>query len=195
MLFLDVLKENELPYLNKLEFEKGEIIAQEGDSCDKVFLLREGRIKISSYTLSGEEIVYNVLNKGEIFGNNLLFSSDPSYRGNVIGLSKGSLYIIYKDDLLFLIQENKEFALAYLKAQSDFGKGLNAKLKLLSFNKAEDRFYFYLQMHGGKVSYSSLSSLADSLFLKRETLSRLVHLQERQGKIVIKNKMILLKEE
>lgn len=180
---LELIESNPLLKSDKRHFKKGEILFHEDENCDAIYILEDGEVSISSYTLSGAEIVYNEVKPGEMFGNNLLFSSDNRFRGNVIGLKEGAIYIISKGKLIQALQSDQEFLELYLKTQSDFGKSLNAKLKILSFDKARERLEFFLSMHQGEIAFKSISELARSLFLKRETLSRLLSQMEEEGKI------------
>ena len=190
MNILDLLSKEERMKATRISFRKREILFQEGDLCKGVYVIEKGSIKIASFTLEGHEVVYNALGEGKMFGNNLAFSDEPYFRGSVIGDTGGMLSFFEKKSLLSLLQSNEAFLQEYLRIQSEFGKSLNAKIKLLSFASAEERFDFFLTLHKGVVSYSSVSALADSLFLKRETLSRLIHTLERKGKILIENKSI-----
>ena len=79
-----------------------------------------------------------------------------------------------------------------MRAMADFGKSLNATIKLLSFSAAEDRLDFYLQTHGGEIAFVSVTQLANELFLSRETLSRLLTKEEKKGRIKREGKKIIL---
>ena len=183
MTLLSLIKNREDIKPQRLPLKKGDILCHEGEVCHGVYLVLKGAVKISSYALNGEEIIYNYVEEGGIFGNNLVFASDPSFRGNVIAAKVGEIIFVPKDQLIHLLQSDQVFLEEYLRLQSDFGKNLNAKLKLLSFSLAEDRLVFYLQQQGKSVSFSSVSALAETLFMKRETLSRLLHRMEAEGKI------------
>lgn len=183
MSLLALIPEQDRQALRTIVFHKGDILCHEGDACDGVYLLDKGQIKISSYTFGGSEVVYNVVGEGGVFGNNLVFASDNAFRGNVIALTDGEIVFIPQDQLVGLLQKNALFLKEYLKVQSDFGKSLNSKIKLLSFNSAEDRLIFFLQTNGKKAHYTSVTALAESLFLQRETLSRLLHRLEGEGRI------------
>ena len=71
----------------------------------------------------------------------------------------------------------------YLNIQSNFGKRLNSTIKMRSFSSAEDRLRFYLKENGNKISYHTITDLADILNLKRETLSRLLTKLEKENVI------------
>ena len=177
-----------------IRFEKGQTIAIEGDRCEGLYIISDGMVEIVSYALSGKQIVYNQLGEGEMFGNHLVFSSDPVYKGNVQAKTDCELIYISKETLLEILQEDKEFLIYYLKLNSDFGKELNAKMKILSFDSAEERLLFYLEKHDGMIIMKSIASLADTLFLQRETLSRLIHRMENEGRLILNGKTITMKK-
>lgn len=165
------------------KFIKDEILFHENDECKGVGIVLSGKIKIVSYSFSGREILYNQLSSGEMFGANLVFSSERSYRGNVVGESGGSYLYIAKQKLIDLLQSNRDFLLRFLEMQSDFGKELNRQTKILSFNSAEERLVYFLHVNGGETKPDSIASLARKLGLERETLSRLISSMTKSQRI------------
>lgn len=165
--------------------KKGQILFHEEDICEKIGIVKTGLIKIISYSLSGMEIIYNEVTPNHLFGNNLLFSSDRRYRGNVIATLDSEVWMINKDNLLILLENNKSFLETYLSLQADFSKTLNFKIKLLSLSSAEERLIYFLK-EKQPYRYQSITSLANELYLSRETLSRLVSKMEKEG-LILKN--------
>ena len=134
---LQVLNKKEHKLVNGYQVAKNSVIAHEGDTCESIGVIVSGKVDIVSYSFQGKELILNSLKAGEIFGNNLIFSSEPVFKGDVIAKEKCVIAFINKENLLFLLQNNKDFLELYLKAQSDFGKSLNARIQLLSFTNAE----------------------------------------------------------
>ena len=192
MSILNYLNSKQLERFRKKSFKKGEILFHERDYCDEISFVTKGEIRISSYSLSGSEIVYNVIKSGGIFGNNLAFSSRKEYRGNVIGSQDGEILIAKRDDLLEILQENKEFLNAYLQIEADTVKELNSKLKINSFSGAEERLDYLFYLNNGSIKFSSVSNLARELFLSREATSRLIHRLEKEQKIKIQKSSLIL---
>ena len=174
-----------------ISVKKGETLFHEGEKCQYVGILLSGGITISSFTLSGQQIVYNIIEKGDMFGNNLLFSDNSSYRGDVIATSDGLVFLINKENLLKIMQNNVIFLENYLNLQANFSKKLNFNLKILSLSSARERFLYYLDERQS-IRYKSISALANSLYLTRETLSRLISELVKEGKIEKKDNLITL---
>ena len=193
-MIIDLLTEQEKKYLETISFKEDEILFYEDDICHSIGIVLEGELKISSFTFEGNEIVYNELKKGSVFGNNLLFSKDNKYKGDIRATSKGKIAIIKKDNLLKLLMSNETFLKEYLSIQSDFAKTLNAKIKLLSFNNAKERLLYYLFINNNRVKYRSITGLSKNLNLTREATSRLISILEKEKIIIKKNHEIILIE-
>ena len=127
---LNVLSKKEHQMVKGYQIAKGESIG----------IIISGKVDIVSYSFQGREMLINSLKAGELFGNNLIFSSSPIYKGDVIAKEKAVIAFINKEDLVTLLQNNKEFLELYLQAQSDKAKLLTARIQLLSFPNAEERF-------------------------------------------------------
>lgn len=190
MNLLNTLKTDELNRLKIVTLSKEQILFNEGDICQSIGIVMEGEIEIISYTYGGKEIIYNHLEHGKVFGNNLIFSSNPVYKGSIIAKKPSKVALIYKNQLISLLKSNDEFLFKYLQYQSDMGKDLNGKIKLLSLDGAEERFLYFIQNQNGIIHYHSITKLASELNLQRETLSRLISRLIKENKI-IKEKHII----
>ena len=171
---LQVLSKKEHKLVNGYQVTKNSIIAHEGDVCESIGVIVSGKIDIVSYAFKGKEMLLNSLKAGDIFGNNLIFSSDPVYRGDVVTKEKCVIAFINKENLIFLLQNNQDFLKLYLKAQSDFGKSLNARIQLLSFANAEERLFYYASKNDNVIIFKNVTALAAQIGIQRETLSRLL---------------------
>lgn len=180
---LSLLSKEEQSLIEVHHYKKDEIIFKEGEVCNNVSIIVKGIVDIVSYSFSGKEIVFNSLKKNDLFGNNLLFSSTPKYKGNVTSRSDSTIVFISKNNLLKLFESNQEFLLRYLNIQSDNGKALNNRIRLLSYDSAFERLDYYLFINNGSIEFKSVSSLASLLNLKRETLSRLISKLEKENVI------------
>ena len=180
---LSLLTKEEQKLLEIKTLKRGETLFREGQLCNQVSIVISGQVKISSMSYSGSELIFNVLENGEMFGNNLLFSDNPTYKGDVVCLKDSTIVSIKKENLVSILQSNKEFMLSYLNIQSNFGKKLNSTIKMLSFSSAEDRFLYFLRENKDEINYRSVTELADILHLKRETLSRVLTKLEKENAI------------
>ena len=98
-------------YIEKRSFKAGKTIFLENDTCQSVGIVKSGEISIKSYFANGKEVTYNVLEEGQMFGNNLIFSSNPKYRGDVIAQKQTELLFINKScfSSIFLLKYFNKF--------------------------------------------------------------------------------------
>ena len=193
-MIIDLLTEQEKNYLIYKSFKEDEVLFYENDVCNTLGVVIEGELKISSFTFEGNEIIYNELVRGSVFGNNLLFSKDNRYKGDIRATSKGKVALIKKDNLVKLLTGNEEFLKEYLSIQSDFARSLNSKIKLLSFTNAKERLLYYLFINNNHVKYKSITGLSKNLYLTREATSRLISTLVKENKIIKKKHEIILVE-
>ena len=186
------LIKNHLDKVTKKTYSTGELIFSENESCNKVGIVIKGEISIKSYFSNGQEVTYNVIKSGQMFGNNLIFSSKPAYRGDVIADTDSEIYFVNKESLLLIMKEDDEFLMKYLAMQSDFSKTLNLKIKLLTISSANDRLLYYLTFNNNKISYKTITKLANELYLTRESLSRTIKYLKDKKIIKIDSKTITL---
>ena len=192
---LNVLSKKEHQMVKGYQIAKGNIIFHEGDVCESIGIIISGKIDIVSYSFQGKELLINSLKAGEIFGNNLIFSSSPIYKGDVVAKDKCVVAFINKENLVYLLQNNVEFLDLYLQAQSDKAKLLTARIQLLSFTNAEERLLYYASKNNGIIIFKNVTTLAATIGVQRETLSRLLtvlikkHLiKKEKGKITVLKK-------
>ena len=192
---LQVLTKKEHKLVKGYQVTKNSVVNHEGDLCENVGVIISGKVDIVSYSFQGKELILNSLKAGDVFGNNLIFSSEPTYRGDVIAKEKCVIAFISKENLIYLLQNNQEFLTLYLKAQSDFGKSLNARIQLLSFTNAEERLVYYASKNDNVITFKNVTTLAAQIGIQRETLSRLLtslvkrHLiKKEKGKITFLKK-------
>lgn len=187
---LSCLSKEHRKFVKGLSIKKGYSLFKEGDTCDSIGIVVSGEIDIVSYSIEGKEIVYNSITPGNLFGANLVFSSEKEYKGDVVAKEKSTVAIIKKADLINILQTNQDFLLEYLNKQSDFSKALNSKIKVLSYESSEDRLLVYLGMNDNQITIKSVTDLAATLCMTRESLSRCLsrlekkHLIKRKGNVI-----------
>lgn len=189
---IKLIKNSGVKYL-ELDVKNKETIFFEGDECQKIGIVVSGRLSIVSYYSDGKEVIYNILEKGKMFGNNLIFSSEPFYRGDVVADEESKVLLIDKEEFLKAISSNQEILELFLREQSDFSKSLNLKIKLLTIDSAKERILYYLTINKNVITYKSITKLAKTLYLSREVVSRTIYKLEKEGLIEIKDKRITLK--
>lgn len=185
-----LLTEKERTELKTKDLKKDDVLFREGDVCHYACIVLDGEIIIRTIDDSGNEIIFAKTKKGQIFGNNLLFSNDKKYKGDVIATRDTKVLFIEEKELLNILQTNTQFLIAYLSEQASITKELNSKIKLSSISSAKERFMFYLKEHNNNIEYTSITSLSKELGFQRETLSRLLSKLKKEKVVNVSNNKI-----
>ncbi len=188
-----ILNDKEMKLLIKKSFNKDDILFHQDELCAEVNILIKGEIMMINYDEEGHESIFNVMEPGSFFGNNLLFSSHPYYLGHIIGVTNGQYLCLRKDDLITLLHSNKEFFHLYMQIIADKTINVTKRLKIMSIQNATQRFIAFLEykdpLNKG-FPIISVTKLAKELSLPRETMSRIISKLILEGKIIKINKTI-----
>ena len=186
----NLLNPKEKEKLTIVDIKKDQLLFHENEVCVSVALVISGQIVIRSIDLNGKEIIYNIINEGGIFANNLLFSNDKRYKGDVLATQKSKVALLSEDNLIEILMNNEIFLRTYLSVQAENIKQINFMVKLLSLDSARERFIYYLEYHHRHIKIESITRLSKELSLTRETLSRLISSLIKE-KIIIKEKQLV----
>lgn len=186
----NLLNPKEKEKLTIVDIKKDQLLFHENEVCVSVALVISGQIVIRSIDLNGKEIIYNIINEGGIFANNLLFSNDKRYKGDVLATQKSKVALLSEDNLIEILMNNEIFLRTYLSVQAENIKQINFMVKLLSLDSARERFIYYLEYHHRLIEIESITRLSKELSLTRETLSRLISSLIKE-KIIIKEKQLI----
>ncbi|MFQ5893233.1 MAG: Crp/Fnr family transcriptional regulator, partial [Nitrospinota bacterium] len=108
------------------------------DPSDRVFFLKEGRVKISKLSEAGKEVTLAILEPGEIFGELALVDEGP--RGTVAEVLEDTfLCFIERNDFQKLLESRPELALEVTKLIGARHKALEAKVEDLVFRDVNAR--------------------------------------------------------
>lgn len=192
------LKEMFLKNGKTVTYKSNDVIFNEHDICKTVGYIIKGRVKISTFTGNENEVTINLLNTNDIFGDLLVFSSNPYYYGIGICLENTTINYISKDKLISLLSSDSLFLAEFLNLITNKGVSLKQMNKLYAHKNIEERFTYYIyhiakRIDEHKVYYKSVTDIAHILSIPRPSLSRTIHKMEKEGKITISKNIIEIK--
>jgi CRP-like cAMP-binding protein len=89
-------------------------IFAKGDPGSSLFAICRGTVKISAPSVDGHDAVFNVLGKGDIFGEIALLDGRPR-TADAIAVTDCELFIIERRDFLPLVREEPDIALKLIE--------------------------------------------------------------------------------
>ena len=103
----DILK-SEL-YLIK-EYKKNEVIANQGEKCNSLSVILEGKAVIQTIYENGKVLTLANFNVSDVFAEALLFSKDKEYPATVMAVENCKVLSFPKNSVLGIMQKNTKFA-------------------------------------------------------------------------------------
>jgi CRP/FNR family transcriptional regulator len=110
-----------------LRKERGQFVYMQGDRADTVYVLKQGRIKLSVLSESGKEFAIDIIQPGEIFGEFALL--DESARSNMAqALDDVKMLVFGKRDFTRLLETRVKLAMNYIRLVGERRRRMEKKL-------------------------------------------------------------------
>ena len=183
---------NEIAEMGSIHnYKKNSVIIAERDACKGLFIISDGKIKISHYDDEMNEAILAILNESDIFGEMSLLDGLLSSI-TVTAMEDSEIFLIKRHKFLQLINRNYEVAYSLLQEMTKRLRDLNVKIKSLSMKDSEGKIATVLiqladetgKTIRGKVEIEKLPcqyELASMAGTSRETISRTLHLLANKG--------------
>jgi CRP/FNR family transcriptional regulator, cyclic AMP receptor protein len=114
-------------HARSLRKARGEFIYMPGDRADFVYILRQGRVKLSVLSESGKEVAIDIIQPGEIFGEFALVDESP--RSNMAqALDDMLMWVFSKRDFTQLLTTQPKLALSYIRLVGDRRRRMEKKI-------------------------------------------------------------------
>lgn len=208
--FFEVLTEEEIKALAQRmhvkEYRKRETIYFDGDTSDMVYLIRQGKVRLSTLDEHGNRLSLHHLKKGDIFGV-MALAGQQKRNWTASAIQKTELVMIHKDDLFKLQQTNPKLGLKITKLVGKHTLFIENKLQDLMFKNVKDRLIYTLSKLAKEHGESTASQitikitqqeLAQLVGATRESVSPALGELEQSGvinreygKIIVKGKLKL----
>ncbi len=202
------LEPGDLEKIGTLMYErrygKGRIIFMEGAPGDALFLLKEGRIKLTRQTEDGREHILHLVNAGEVFAEVVLFDGG-GYPATAETMEDCRVGIIRNQDLEQVIAGSPGLALAMLKIMAGRLRAAQEKVMSLALHDAARRVVSTLlrlaEEHGtagpeGQRINLALTNqeLAELAATSRETVNRTLNDLRRRKIIDVSGPQIIIRD-
>ncbi|TMI70740.1 MAG: Crp/Fnr family transcriptional regulator, partial [Bacillati bacterium ANGP1] len=95
------------------EFSRGKVILHPNEPQEMVYLIKEGRVKISRYSAEGREQILDLLEPGDTFGELTLVQEAEPVQAEAF--EDTLICSLYRDDFIGLIRRQPEVMLTVMK--------------------------------------------------------------------------------
>jgi CRP/FNR family transcriptional regulator len=183
-------------------YEKDEIIFFENDSVKKLYLLINGKVKLSMLSAEGKEKVLTILQEGDIFGELSLFDEDP-HPLTAEAMDDARLLIIPWNEMEKMIIKRPSLAIKIIEALSKKTRLLTSQVRELVFQDAAGRLASLLSRlaedFGREIEEGTVIDLvlthqeiANLIGSSRVTVTKLINKFIDDGMITIKKRKIII---
>ncbi len=89
--------------------DEGRVLFRKGDPGDRLYVVLAGRISIGTTSEDGKEVVFNVLGRGEVFGEIALLDG-KARTADATAMAESHLLVLERADFLPFLQSHPEVA-------------------------------------------------------------------------------------
>lgn len=182
-LFKTLTKENIDTMLDTIDYHivsynKDQIISTEGELCDRIGIVLNGKIEIRKIYPMGKSVTVTRLTPSSIFGEVILFSNMKCYPSTLVASTKVEALFISRDQIMDLMEHYPIIMTNLLNVLTGKILTLNKKLRNLSYENMRQKIadFILTEYKRQKNLYIELNvsrkEMAESLGVTRPSLSR-----------------------
>jgi len=185
-------------------YSKNDFIYFPDDRPNHIFFVKNGRVKIGSYSNDGKEIIKTLLEKGEVFGEQF-FLDNERMDNYAQAIEPSCLLIIERGEFQKIMEQNNFVALRMAKIFGQRLQKLERKFESLIFKDARSRIVDFLKdmadETGKPVGYETLImhslthlDIARMTATSRQTVTTVLNDLKDNNLIYFDRKRILIRD-
>ncbi len=184
------------PFQSFTSYEKGDIVALQGDRCSALMMITNGSVRCDMTDPAGKMVTIAILKAPDILAPAFIYATNNFFPINITALTPLTILAIGKESFSRLLQENVKMLDNYLRMISDHTQFLSDKIRFLKFGtiKSKLALFFLEKMRntgsGQFIITESQQALADLFGVTRPALARTISEMVDENLITIDKKQI-----
>lgn len=185
-------------HLIERRFPRNATVMEEGLSGDYMYLISEGRVKVTKLSEDGREKILEMLGEGAFVGEMALLDQGPR-SATVKTLVPSVLLALSRHDFLALLRNNSDLALHVIQELTRRLRETDEQASSLSFLRVKDRTKGLMRRlaeapEGERRRTPTLThqQIADMIGTSRETVTRVVKELKQDGWLAQEGKQYLV---
>ena len=187
-------------HLIERRFPRDSTIVQEGQPGDYMYVLREGRVKVTKLSGAGREQILEILAAGAFFGEMALLDP-PERSASVKSLDPVRLLALSRHDFLQALSRGPGLAMAVIRELARRLRRTDEQASHIPYQSVKDRTRELLRRlatepaeDGWRVSPAlTHQEVADMVATSRETVTRAVKQLKQEGSLRQEGKRYLIR--
>ena len=174
-----------------------------GDPGDALYGVVSGRVRVSSQTANGKEVILNVMKPGDVFGEIALLDGQPR-TASATSVSPTQLMVIQRADFLALIKREPQLAIHLIELLCGRVRWTSEQMEdtsLLNVSQRLAKRVLHLASSHGALSDDgvqiklSQEQLAKFLGLSRQIVNKYLQTWKRKGWIALGRGKLIVSDE
>lgn len=174
-------------------FRRGDVLFNEGESGEGIWILNRGAVRLVKSDSEGRERLLKIVRPGEVFAEIVLFDGGD-YPATAIAADAGCATVIYNRDAQELMRQHPELSWHFLRAFSRRLRDAYERMHIITGSDVVSKLaglLLQLSREQGKLKISiSQQDLADMLGTARETISRSLAVLADQDLVTVRRNRI-----
>jgi CRP-like cAMP-binding protein len=185
-----------LPYQSLTSYDKGDIVALQGDRCPALMMIADGSVRCDMTDPAGRMVTIAILKAPDILAPAFIYATNNRFPINITALTTLTILTIGKESFSRLLQENLKILDNYLRMISDHTQFLTEKIRFLKFGTIKSKLALFflekMRISGGPrfIITESQQGLADLFGVTRPALARTISEMIEEGMITADKKQI-----
>ncbi|MHB8109042.1 MAG: Crp/Fnr family transcriptional regulator [Syntrophorhabdaceae bacterium] len=200
------LKDNEIEAISRIlyvnAYHRGQLIFQEGEDGNALYIVLKGAVKVCLYDEEGREYVLDVIGKHGFFGELALIDELPR-SANALAMEASDLLIVRRNDFMKILMDNPSISINIMRVLAGRLRMADERIKSLAFLNVEGRVLKYLLDIGDRTGVMMKDfiiiekgptqiEIANSCGCSRETVSRMMASLVKKGLLSVRKKQYTL---
>jgi CRP-like cAMP-binding protein len=183
------------------EYQKGDIVARQGDPCKGLYLLTKGKVKTEMISENGGLLSIEKINAVRPLAPAFIFAEASLFPVDVTAVENCEVIFVSKEQLIKIFEKDSTFLEKYLKFNAEKSSFLSGKLSMLTVKTIRSKLslyflaiYYQLQKTSPGATVILLdknqTELAKSFGVTRPALARELRGMENDGLIKVTRKEV-----
>ncbi len=192
------------PYFTPSSARKKDVIFSEGDPSEWLYIVTEGKVKITKLSQDGKEIILEVIRPADFFGGLAVIRGFP-YPANAVAMEDTKLLKVSRSSLLRIVDRFPNLMYCMAQQVGDRMKESHETLKNIALERVEARIASLLLKLADKTGRKAEEGIIIDMKLTKQDIAEMVGttvetsirtisklrkmgiLADRDGRILIKN--------
>jgi CRP/FNR family transcriptional regulator len=186
-------------------YAKKDVVYSPDDMSDRIYYVKEGKVKLSKFSPDGKEIILGIYQTGEVFGEMVIYHSGQR-ESYAIAIEESEIWMLRKTHLEKLIIQIPELAERLMTIIAQRRYEVEQRLEDVVFKTVDERLASLILVLAkkfgeniGKATRINLKlihyDLANLIGSTRETTTAVLNQFKRKKLIAIQDKMIIILDE